>query len=84
MPPTHPPAELPSLAPHPAAQCRVQDMPAARLYKRAGYDEVASDSFLVRLLAIDQRRLLRKRLPKPPPQQEPPQQQQQAPQPTEY
>ncbi|KAI3438720.1 hypothetical protein D9Q98_001140 [Chlorella vulgaris] len=53
---------------------RVQDLPAAQLYKKAGYEEVAADSFLIRLLAIDQRRLMRKRLPK----QESPQQQAQA------
>ncbi|KAL4859982.1 hypothetical protein ACK3TF_000213 [Chlorella vulgaris] len=52
----------------------VQDLPAAQLYKKAGYEEVAADSFLIRLLAIDQRRLMRKRLPK----QESPQQQAQA------
>jgi tagatose-1,6-bisphosphate aldolase len=42
----------------------VQDLPAAALYSKAGYEEVASDSFLVRLLALDQRRLMRKRIEK--------------------
>lgn len=43
--------------------CRVQDAPAARLYEKAQFEEVAADSFLVRLLGWDQRRLMRKRLP---------------------
>lgn len=42
--------------------CRVQDKPAQLLYAKAGYEEVAADLFLVRLLGLDQRRLLRKRL----------------------
>lgn len=39
---------------------RVQDAAAARLYQKAGYQQVAADSFLVRLLGLDQRRLMRK------------------------
>ena len=42
--------------------CRVQDVPAQLLYAKAGYEEVAADTFLVRLLGLDQRRLLKKRL----------------------
>jgi GNAT superfamily N-acetyltransferase len=63
----HPPAAVPTppfLLP-PLFLPRVQDQPAARLYARAGYEQVAADSFLVRLLAQDQRRLMRKRLPRP-------------------
>lgn len=43
---------------------RVQDEPAAGLYKKSGYEEVAADTFLVRFLGLDQRRLMRKRLPR--------------------
>jgi hypothetical protein len=32
------------------------------MYAKAGYEEVAADTFLVKLLGLDQRRLLRKRL----------------------
>ena len=50
---------------------RVQDEPAARLYQRCGFQEVASDTFLVRFLGMDQRRLLRKVLPRQQPQAAP-------------
>lgn len=40
----------------------VQDDPAWQLYKRAGYVVRARDLVLVRLLGLDQRKLLYKRL----------------------
>ncbi len=36
----------------------VQDKPAAALYAKGGYRRVAGDSFLVRLVGLDQRTLL--------------------------
>lgn len=50
---------------------RVQDLPAAGLYSKSGFEEVAADTFLVRFIGLDQRRLMRKRLPKAPPPQQP-------------
>ena len=50
--------------PSPPPVCRVQDVPAARLYEKAGYRQVAADIVLVRLLGLDQRRLMRKTLPR--------------------
>ncbi len=47
---------------HHVPPCRVQDKPAQLMYAKAGYEEVAADTFLVKLLGLDQRRLLRKRL----------------------
>lgn len=41
---------------------RSQDLPARRLYEGAGYAQVARDSFLVGLVGMDRRCLLRKRL----------------------
>lgn len=63
--PTLPARRRSSPAPNPPARlrcCRVQDTPAARLYEKARFEQVAADSFLVRLLGWDQRRLMRKRL----------------------
>lgn len=37
-------------------------MPARRLYEGAGYETVARDPFLVSLIGMDRRSLLRKRL----------------------
>ncbi|PSC76924.1 acyl-N-acyltransferase [Micractinium conductrix] len=44
---------------------RVQDEPAAQLYNKAGYEKQDEDSFLVRFMRLDQRRLMRKRLATP-------------------
>lgn len=41
---------------------RVQDDPAWQLYKNAGYEVRARDLVLVRLMGLDQRKLLYKRL----------------------
>ncbi|KAK9838283.1 hypothetical protein WJX81_002285 [Elliptochloris bilobata] len=41
---------------------RTQDVPARRLYEGAGYEQVARDSFLIALVGMDRRCLLRKRL----------------------
>lgn len=43
---------------------RVQDGHAAALYAKGGYQQVAADLFLVRLLGLDQRRLMKKALPR--------------------
>ena len=43
----------------------MQDEPAAQLYNKAGYEKQDEDSFLVRFMRLDQRRLMRKRLATP-------------------
>ena len=57
--PTNLPAHTPRHAP---LVCRFQDAPAARLYERAGFQQLKADNILVRLLGLDRRRLMIKQL----------------------
>ncbi len=41
---------------------RFQDVAASELYRRGGFEEMSADPWAVKLLGLDRRRLMRKRL----------------------